>query len=515
MATSIIFTSCFSTKKINVHATSAVAGLGAYTLYQICYYIGGLVITSLGVGYAYENRNEIAEFGKNIIDSISDLSTTDWILGSHTMDGDYVYGSEALQEVQDTEWTVIKGGGNSPKNDNDGDGDKDEDDLIHEFNLNAFFLTQAGLNLFENHIKPIYDSWVNKDENNFLESKYGIVDALGFSGTLQVDADGYYYGEYSYQYGNYHGMELTTIRSKSPIVAFYYPMNSTHYAVGLCTLNSSDFIEGKSVYFTPSYTDVLSVTYNTNFPVLTSLEAHRKFYDTGEITDVSNFAKFYRIADWLADEDAWRGILEDLALSLRSLQGLSNLAQEFSNYILQNRPTVNVAGDTLNEYATYNYAPVTNVFITQPTYYPATSTTPHFDISVFPNYDIYIQNGGCGEEIPPDDDIPQEDTEIDLNGLLSIFNILFYLIMIIVMLIYLFLSCLAFIVMIFRIPASSTMLPEEMVMGFDHLKTIMIPGMNISIYGFAMALIYMFIIFAVIKLIRLEINDFKFPRSYK
>ena len=42
LATSLIFTTCFSHKKIEAHAAAATATLGAWTLYEICLYFGTL-----------------------------------------------------------------------------------------------------------------------------------------------------------------------------------------------------------------------------------------------------------------------------------------------------------------------------------------------------------------------------------------------------------------------------------------------------------------------------------------
>lgn len=535
LATSIIFTSCFSYKKINAHATSVAVGLGAYTLYEICLYIGGLAVTTLGIGYAYENRDEIAEFGKSVIDTMSDLPALGWVLGSHTTDGDYVYGTEALQEVKDTQWTVIQGGGQSPKNDNDDDGDEDLEDREMELNLNGYFLTSAGVNLFKNHIKPLYDNWVNsRDENgsisdSFLNDKFGYSFAPSFipGQTLPLVGDVYkgYMVCYKMVNGNivaenyefnvkssneqpllcgylYRGEGSLEIRgiSKSGVQSTYSVRNSTGSVVSV------------TADLNPPTADNVVFWIDANFPIFTSSSDRSSYLNDLILNNYINDKFNYHVADWIKEDNDWQGYLEDIATSLRSLQDLTAIAQALSEGALTTQPTADEYGDMMVNLGN-EYAPKSDP-ISEPTYYPATNTTPKLDPIEIPNYVAPTVPDSGGTDNPSGDGT-DEVPEIDLDGLLSIFNILFYLIMIIVMLIYLFLSCLAFIVMIFRIPASSTMLPEDMVLGYEHLKTIMIPGMNISIYGFAMALIYLFIIFAVIKLIRLEINDFKFPRSYK
>ena len=524
LATSIIFTTCFSYKKINAHATGAVAALGAYTLYEICLYIGGLAVTTLGIGYAYENRDEIAEFGKSVIDTMSDLPALGWVLGSHTTEGDYVYGTEALKEVQNTAWSVIQGGGNSPKNDNDGDGDKDKDDINHTINLNGYFLLEKGVELFQNHIKPIYDKWANKEEDSIIPYGLYCLDSDYTGNHLNSDGLYEYYFNFYLDGVNYN----RTYLSDRPVVACYKlnALNTEYYfniSASPKSTTAGYYIDG--VFQSRYYTYYLPITklaskslyLKTNLPIV-SFEDKEEYSQTGIFpsSDAILNKKTFYVADWIAENEYWKGHLEDIATSLRSLQDLTAIAQALSEGALTTQPSADEYGDMMVNLGN-EYAPKTDP-VTDPVYWPATNPTPTLDPSVFPNYQPSVNpDPGTNPDSPGDDsggDTP-EDTEIDLDGLLSLFNILFYLIMIIIMLIYLFLACLAFIVMIFRIPASSAMLPEDMVLGFEHLKTIMIPGMNISIYGFAMALIYMFIIFAVIRALRLEINDFKIPRSFK
>lgn len=520
---SLIFTSVFSTRKIEAKAAAIAGYLSAYTLYEICLYLGGLAVTALGVGAIYDNRDKIAEFGKTIIDNMTALPEQGWMLGSYTADSSYVYGSEALKEVQDTSWTVIQGGGSSPKNDddNDDDGDKDADDRSIELDMTGFFLTEIGLNYFNNAIKPIYDKWVNKEEDNILEDKYGVVDAKGFEG-FKHDENGYYTGSLKYGFGD-QTFDLN-YKSTGPICIFVVNNSSTSFGFCCITPEGHNFLEGRWVQNGISYSDT-NFFYETDLPVIISdsYAEFDAFFKSGEIGNISNEQKSYRVADWIAEDEYWKGYLEGIANSLRSLGDLVNIAQQLANSAYNNKPDAIAYGSMMTDLGT-EYAPM-EYPITDPVYWPVTNPTPKLDPSALPNYqpgtnpDPGINpNPGTGIN-PSDPDDPggndPDDIEIDLDGLLSLFTILIYIIMIIIMLIYLFLACLAFIVMIFRIPASSSMLPEEMVMGFEHLQTIMIPGMNISIYDFAMALIYLFIVFAVIKVLRHEINHFKIPRAFK
>lgn len=101
-----------------------------------------------------------------------------------------------------------------------------------------------------------------------------------------------------------------------------------------------------------------------------------------------------------------------------------------------------------------------------------------------------------------------EDPDGDGSGggskfnLLSLLNGLIYLIMILILLLKIFIHCLQFIINIFKIEASPGFLPDEMVMGLNFLKQIEITGIGLSIYDFMMGLVYILMVFGVVKLLR-------------
>lgn len=85
---------------------------------------------------------------------------------------------------------------------------------------------------------------------------------------------------------------------------------------------------------------------------------------------------------------------------------------------------------------------------------------------------------------------------------LSLLNGLIYLILILILLLKIFIHCLQFIINIFKIEASPGFLPDEMVMGLNFLKQIEITGIGLSIYDFMMGLVYILMVFGVVKLLR-------------
>lgn len=109
-----------------------------------------------------------------------------------------------------------------------------------------------------------------------------------------------------------------------------------------------------------------------------------------------------------------------------------------------------------------------------------------------------LQPSGPGGSDPGGGD----DSGKHTPDLLSLLNGLILLIMILLMLLRIFLHCLQFIVGIFKIDASPGFLPDDMVLGLNYLKTLEITGIGMSVYDFMMGLIYIFMVFGVIKLLR-------------
>lgn len=118
--------------------------------------------------------------------------------------------------------------------------------------------------------------------------------------------------------------------------------------------------------------------------------------------------------------------------------------------------------------------------------------------------DALVNPGSLLEPSDPGGEDPGGD---DFGGgskfnLLSLLNGLIYLILILILLLKIFIHCLQFIINIFKIEASPGFLPDEMVMGLNFLKQIEITGIGLSIYDFMMGLVYILMVFGVVKLLR-------------
>lgn len=343
----------------------AAAGISAATIAEICLFVGTTALAAYGIYEGYENREEIARFGKEFIDSCSSTAEG-WVMQIVDTSGqDYVFGSEALQLVRDTEWSVIQGG-LPPEGDPNKKDDKDKDKFhipgdpmthVAQFTaLGATWFTTNAQNIYQDWC-DILDGWIGKDtpipQNNVLANNFP-----------QSVSDADVAAQWSGSYFNYNAsviMENNLKNAKGdpwinktvynlsgtrnyPIAASlvenYYPDLNAYTigfqiwskSTGVVTLHSLDYTkynyskgELKSTYSSKTNTisnqgtitaksdtsyDIASLSASVNFPVFTSIEAAQNYLNTGEGYENSlNYGNSYRIADWLQQD--WAGQLID------------------------------------------------------------------------------------------------------------------------------------------------------------------------------------------------------------
>lgn len=107
------------------------------------------------------------------------------------------------------------------------------------------------------------------------------------------------------------------------------------------------------------------------------------------------------------------------------------------------------------------------------------------------------------------DVVTTERVETPESNDVNLFNVLFALIQILILLLKIFLDCLIFITAIFNIPAEPYFLNEGMIQGLDWLKNTEITGLGISIYGFLMSLITIIVIFSVVGTLKRHIHKIR------
>lgn len=528
LCTTLLSGSVINRYKITANATSIAVGVGTYTAYEICLYIGGTLLTACGLGAIYENRDQIAQVGKDFIDSMNLDEVSDWLLTKvNTTGQSYVYGTEALQEVQGMEFTVIQGGGNMPENnnDNDDDGDIDADDRTKELEQMGMWATTYLVEIIEDGVKPLIEG-IRNGEENFVTETFSLNAEYPYSGLLEINSSGKYVFKgvlyYSTRYGDFK-VEISQV-STSLHAAYveYYDSEAYLHFVGenpnfsYQTYKLVDNIWNQTSSSGDKVAINASSGYSVNFPVFASEAEALAYISTGNDELCLNKSKTFQIADWL--QENWTSALEQLNTGIRSLADNMLIVGEAANQALINQSNgLGYIEDLGNRIATTAPLALPDS-IADPIYYPATSPVPELAPEELP-WNNPIPNPDSPEEEPPyDPDIGEVEVwkvihGTDTFGLNTLFGSLILLIMILIMLLLIFLSCLAFIIMIFRIPAQTGFLPEEMIAGLDYIKTLEIPGFGMSVYAFFMALIYIILVFTVIGILRKNIDKIKFPRK--
>lgn len=395
-----IFLCSVNSMKVEAAEIVAAGGITAASLFQICLFVGGVALTCYAAGEVIENKDEIAAFGKNIIDSITDISEG-WIMNVIDISGqEYVLGSEALELVQDTPWEVIQGG--APNGDDDDNNDKDNNDKKDWLNFSSpssqlyASFTALGATWFADSISKLYQKWVNDEE--LTESEQAVLKPLMEAGVDQNDIKQQWSGEpftytadFNAGYLGSNGVYTTldynaSCISSVPICVYYYEnvashYNSEHVLVNLPwhhfifysldtkgKLTTSLFPCVKKTYFNGvlhsniesnisdfnffgsyDYPERNSMSYAINFPIFTSLidvEAYLK--GTGAVTDALNYAKTYQNADWLSDD--WKGLLIDPLTNIGlSFSQLIDLAKALGVHTVGNNLSAQELADLLKQ----------------------------------------------------------------------------------------------------------------------------------------------------------------------
>ena len=125
--------------------------------------------------------------------------------------------------------------------------------------------------------------------------------------------------------------------------------------------------------------------------------------------------------------------------------------------------------------------------------------------------DVAALADSATDRYPPDGTDPTQPNNGHSNDYTIIFSSFLLLIAILIQLLMIFFHCMQFIIAIFTIPAGTAFLPEEMIMGLDYTKSLTIPGIGMSVYGFMIGLVYICIVFYVIRTLRMNIDRLKMP----
>ncbi|MDE7282846.1 MAG: hypothetical protein K2N85_04580 [Lachnospiraceae bacterium] len=398
LAVCILTLSVSSSYKVEAASVAAGAALTAKTIFDICLFVGCAFVACYAVGEIIDNKDDIARAGKNFIDSITSIPEG-WILSMTDASGqEYVFGSEALELVQETDWEVIQGGGGAGNNNDDDDDDKKNGWFDGLLNLSSSAselvgsFTALGSVWFYDTASKLYQKWVNGEE--LTEAEAAVIEPFvsgycnqydiaaqwsgeSFAYDAVFDFSGYWGTDYRHESlhfsflkempyaGLFDSKQITapngsTYTEYSFYIYFwstiYKDVNSTGvncqrktvYSDGRISLDNNNrngysYNVGGNNWTSPS----MSIT--ANFPVFGSYEEVCNYLKgNANVEDSINYAKVWREADWLADD--WQGLLVDpLANVGLSLSQFVDLAKALGLHAVGNDLTPSELADLIAE----------------------------------------------------------------------------------------------------------------------------------------------------------------------
>ncbi|MBD5502661.1 MAG: hypothetical protein HDR09_02595 [Lachnospiraceae bacterium] len=349
-----------------VEATSAVVvgGITVASLAEICLMVGAVAVTIYCAGEVIENREEIARFGYNIINSASE-TVDGWILSMTDTSGqEYIYGSEALDLIRDTEWEVIQGG--LPPDDDDNNDKGDGNKPVKNPMQDLWNFTALGATWVMTHLEDLYRKWVNGEE--LTPAEQAALEPLISATCNQYDVAAQWSGElfnYSFYLDANSGKRIIKFPDnymsnypKAVYISYHTTNDGSQFPYFNFLYRYDDIVRTSTEQFEVltyqygSYTTYTNTTsgigaYNTpysyslsaNFPVFSSEIAAKAYLKgTGTVTDALNYAKIYREADWLQDD--WAGVLIDPLCNLGlTLSQLLAIAQQLGLHAIGNNLT--------------------------------------------------------------------------------------------------------------------------------------------------------------------------------
>ncbi|MDE6601344.1 MAG: hypothetical protein K2K90_04105 [Lachnospiraceae bacterium] len=359
-------------ERVDAAAEAVAVGLSAAALYAICFYVGTVAYAHAPIETASLSDDQIASMGYSTISymTASNLlgipsAPNAPLIGFIDKAGQsYVFGSEALKAVAETSFQVIQGG---KKPDDDDDDDDEEGGIIDNlirFPGNAKSLsgvcTAAFAGILGSVIKDQYDKFMNGEESVYSapEVLQTVTDAdiaaqwsgepFGYSSHVRFDysfknsGDKYYhYASYVYNLSNTYAAPVCGyVRyDNAPEELSFWSLSLNGYgrpedytmnydSTCITTYKGEQVVNtytGLSGYYV-SNLSTPTLSFSANFPVFSSrADAENYLKGLSDATSALNYAKTYRIADWLADD--WAGVLLDPLTGLVALGDWANIAR--------------------------------------------------------------------------------------------------------------------------------------------------------------------------------------------
>lgn len=366
-----------SANNITVTHAAGPAVLGYDVMYSICEYFGSMF---LGYSCAREfpevnlHNDDIARLGYQIIKTewesgLFDVGTgmegtifhNSALLGSLDYYGQqYVFGSEAFQQIAENQFTVIQGG----KNDGDDDDDDDDNDNIIHFPKNVgdtakkwFALTTAGAAAVAGFISSEYQKWVNGEPDSILADFLAdFNDTFSDYESIQNVNGSYHISGYS-RYRDASNKIYTNIIDdtiawkifaviSSESLYIYRTSNNSYANVNLRHTTYRE--DGSILRVFDANIFWGNLGYGINIPVFSSIDAALAAFESDDFSSALNYVKTYRIADWLDDD--WAGKLIDPLTGLNALSNWYNIARHQGLNALGDNPSADDLADYLRDY---------------------------------------------------------------------------------------------------------------------------------------------------------------------
>ena len=410
-------------EKVDAAAEAVAVGLSVAALYAICFYVGTVAYAHAPIEMDTLTDDQIASMGYSTISYMTasnmlgiPAAPNAPLIGFVDRAGQsYVFGSEAFKAVAETSFQVIQGG-KKPDDDDDDDEEGGIIDNLIQFPGNAKSLsgvcTAAFAGILGSVVKDQYNKFMDGEE-----SVYSNPDFLQY--VTEADIAAQWSGKgYDYQIsayvpligGGYSIIKKTeNMLNKYPAAAYSLRGRGIGIVHGkgdgyYTSITVQRYGKNGSLVSARSYStdegvegDGLSVSIDANFPVFGTKEAAIDYLKgTADASSALNYAKPYRIADWLADD--WAGVLLDPLTGLHALSDWANIARHQG---------LSALGNDLDLASFLNY--LRDFFANLGTS-PGTDPQPAVDPSKAP---ILYPSGGAEGALDPDTDIdPARDPVI-------------------------------------------------------------------------------------------------------
>lgn len=437
--------SYFSPVKMDQVEAAGTVVLGYETMQAICYYFGSLVLGYSSVAEVPDlTEEQIEKVGHAYIKSLFTVNgVPDHVSDKLAMANQalftlisnkqaYVFGSEALKEVAETEFQVIMGGNNGDEEPSPSPDDKKKLNIGKAIGCIGA-LSVFGVTVFEESLKFYIDKFNNNDEV-FLDE---YIDSLGYftdytisNGLYQYSNPAYFKTEWTFSAGNkvIYEVNIGDFMSKYPYV-FYacIKQSDKNFSVSIKAMpyNGVDPLSADNTYkyisngwhrqrqynkkgvlvidtgiseskgtndgIASGIPSTYEFIFNANVPFFANENDAIEAIKNGNFTNALNYGKSLKNADWL--QDNWDGELFDPLTGLSYLNDLANMAKHQGLNAIGNDPSLDDMKQHLRDIIANlkpGYDPVTDPSVDpalDPICYPDTIPTPVID----PTADVVLQ----------------------------------------------------------------------------------------------------------------------------